>query len=86
MKITNEPLLEGLPVKFIVSGFPEEEAIKSSIERFYNIKAGAHKKFIVYNTFKEEIFTGKMGDGGKIEEFTVTPKQGKPFNGESKLQ
>jgi hypothetical protein len=84
MTITNEPVIAGQPVKFKLSGFPEESAVRSSIERFYALKAEADKNFLIFNAFDEQIFSGKVGENGKIESLEITPRSGKAF--ESKPQ
>jgi hypothetical protein len=84
MTITNEPLVPNSPVKFKVLGFPEENAIRSSIERFYAIKTDADRNFFISNAFDEQIFSGSVNEDGKIENLNTSPKPGKTF--ESKPQ
>ncbi|GEM_PF-1808048 len=80
MTITNEPVVPNEPVKFKVLGFPEEEAIRGSIERFYRLKPDADKNFSISNAFDEQIFSGVMDEGGKIINLTAIPRQGKTFD------
>ncbi len=79
MKITNEPIQENSPVKFKIFGFPEETAVRSSIERFYALKRDAFKSFEIYNEFNEQIFTGTVDDYGKITVLTPINRSGKPY-------
>lgn len=74
MKITNEPLVPGSPVKFTVTGFPEESAVRSSIERFYAIKTDADRSFLIFNAFQEQIFSGTMNEAGKVETMVPTER------------
>lgn len=69
MTITNEPIAAGQDVKFIVKGFPDEDAVKASIERFYGLKPDAEKSFVVLNSFSELIMSGNVGGDGKIFSF-----------------
>lgn len=80
MKITNEPLVEGLPVKFIITGFPEEDAVKASVERFYSHAPHASRSFFMHNAFDEEIFSGQVDDQGKILTFTPSPRPTKSWS------
>lgn len=69
MTITNEPIVSGQPVKFIVKGFPDEDAVKSAIERFFHLKPDADKIFLVDNAFEELIMSGSVGEDGHIALF-----------------
>jgi hypothetical protein len=81
MTITNEPLVPGQPVKFKVTGFPEEVALRSSIERFYALKPDASRNFFIVNAFNEQIFIGLVNESGKIEKMDIPPRNsvGKMF-------
>lgn len=74
MKITNEPLVPDEPVKFIVTGFPDEDAIKNSLERFYAKAAHADRRFEIYNFFKELIIKGSSDSAGKINALEHIPR------------
>lgn len=78
MKISNEPLVPGSPVQFILTGFPIDEAIATSIQRFYQ-QAGpqADRHFQVYNTFKEQIFGGMVDESGVVQSFEVSDRHKK---------
>jgi hypothetical protein len=82
MRITNEPIEPGSPVKFQITGFPEETAVRASIERFYALKKDAPKDFVAFNAFAEQIFTGRVDDNGKIMSLSHIPRSGKSFNGD----
>jgi hypothetical protein len=77
MIITNEPVVPGQPVKFKVSGFPEETAVRSSVERFYGIKTDASRDFNIFNSFDEQIFSGRVNNEGKVEILDPSPRPGK---------
>ncbi len=80
MTITNEPLALNSPVKFTVTGFPEETAVRASVERFYGLKTEADRNFLIFNSFKEQIFSGSANEEGKIEKLEAKPRTGKsPF-------
>jgi hypothetical protein len=79
MTISNEPLVPGSPVQFKAIGFPDEDAVKSSIQRFYVAAPHADKKFLVNNIFGELIISGHINDEGKIEEYTSHPRPEKNF-------
>jgi hypothetical protein len=74
MTITNEPIVPGASIKFKVTGFPEEEALRASIQRFYGLKADADRKFLVFNSFDEQIFAGETDIGGQIITLEATHK------------
>jgi len=74
MTITNEPLVPGSTVKFKVIGFPEEDALRASIERFYGLKPDADKQFLIFNSFDEQIFAGSVNDDKKIADLAATHK------------
>ena len=76
MIITNDPVVPGLPVQFTITGFPEETALRSSVERFYGLKTDADRRFLVYNSFDEQIFGGRTDIEGKITELEATHKNG----------
>jgi len=84
MRITNEPVAENSPVKFTVTGFPEETAVKSAIERFYSLKTGADRNFLVFNAFNEAIMSGRVDEQGKIFSFTHNPRPSKMHGEEVK--
>jgi hypothetical protein len=86
MKITNEPLTPDTPVRFIITGFPEENAVRSSIERFYNLKADVNRNFLAFNGFGEQIFAGKVDEGNKIAELNTTSRASKASSFEPKPQ
>ena len=67
MTISNEPIVAGTPVKFKITGFPEETAVRAAIERFYALKTDADRQFLIDNTFNELIFSGAVDDDGKVE-------------------
>ena len=69
MTITNEPIILNQPINFIVKGWPDEDAVKAAIERFYNLKQDAFKEFFVKNSFEEVIMSGKIDGQNKIMEF-----------------
>lgn len=75
MTITNEPVVQGEPIKFILKGFPDEAAMGSSIERFYQLKADADRRFLVFNAFAEEIFSGLTDEDGKIASLADSGRQ-----------
>lgn len=75
MQTTYEPIVENSPVAFTVKGFPIDEQIRDDIENFY--KTGYPKgdrRFLVYNTFKEQIFSGSVDMEGSIEKFEISPR------------
>ncbi len=78
MKISNQPLVPGEPVKFIVTGFPEEIAVKASLERFYTLSQEADRRFITFNIFEEQIFSGSVDAEGKIASFESLKRSDKP--------
>ena len=78
MIITNEPIVPGSPVKFKVTGFPDEDAVKASVERFYGLKPDADRQFLIFNAFDEQIFAGKTSDDGRILSLEATHKISKP--------
>lgn len=82
MTITNDPLVPGSPVQFKVTGFPEETAVRASVERFYGLKPDADKNFLINNAFNELIFSGAVGEDSKIAEFDFVerPEKSRPFN------
>jgi hypothetical protein len=84
MIISNEPLVPNTPVKFTVKGFPEEEGLRSSIERFYAIKTDANRNFSVYNSFEEQIFSGVVNESGKIENLLPIGRPGKSYSTDAK--
>ena len=86
MTITNEPIVENSPVKFKVTGFPEENSVRSAIERFYGLKKDADRNFLIFNAFDEQIFSGLTGEEGKILNLTANSRPGKAFNSENKPQ
>lgn len=69
MTITNEPLQPDFPVKFTVNGFPEEEAVLGSVQRFYKLKPDAFRKFTINNAFAELIMSGSVDSDGNILQF-----------------
>ncbi len=84
MIVSNEPITEGQPVQFKVTGFPEEEGVRQSIERFYKLKPDALRNFTVVNTFGDEIFSGKIGEQGSIADFQSISPTGKKYTSEEK--
>jgi hypothetical protein len=78
MIISNEPLTENSPVKFKIKGFPVQEAIKLSVERFYKIKPDAKREFLIHNEFNEVIFLGTVDESGRAE-IEDTGRPGKSF-------
>ncbi len=77
MILSNQPLVEGTPVQFTLTGFPDETAVKSSIERFYTKAPHANRNFLVNNTFDERIISGHADTEGKIEEYTSHQREDK---------
>ncbi len=86
MTITNDPVIPGSPVKFKVTGFPDEDALRASVQRFYGIKTDADRNFLVFNSFDEQIFLGQTDAGGVIASLEATHKIGKNFIHETKPQ
>ena len=79
MIITNEPLAPDAPVKFKVSGFPEEAAVRAAVERFYGLKPEADRRFLIDNAFNELIFSGAVGAEGKVEKLEFAERERKNF-------
>jgi hypothetical protein len=79
MRITNEPTIPGSPVKFKVIGFPDEDALRASVQRFYALKTDADRNFLVFNAFDEQIFAGETDSSGLIISLEPTHKSGKNF-------
>ena len=75
MTITNEPVVPGSPIKFKVTGFPDEDALRASIQRFYGLKTDADRKFLVFNSFDEQIFAGETNVEGQIISLEATHKK-----------
>jgi hypothetical protein len=75
MTVSNEPLVPGSPVKFKVIGFPDEDAVKASIQRFYGLKTDADRKFLIFNVFDEQIFMGEANAEGQIILLEATHKK-----------
>jgi len=74
MIISNEPLVPNETVKFTVKGFPDEDAVKNSIERFYAKALHADRIFEIQNVFQEPVMSGKADEAGKIIEFNHLPR------------
>ena len=66
--------MAGEPIKFIVTGFPEETGLRASIERFYSLKTDGDRRFLVFNAFDEEIFSGRADETGKIVDMPASPR------------
>lgn len=56
-------------LKFKLRGFPEDAAIKYSLEQFYRGQTGQPRNFLIYNMFDELIFTGSVDEHGRLGVF-----------------
>ena len=74
MKLTFQPLALGSPVKFTLQGFPEESAVRVSLENFYANHPEAERSFLIFNTFAEQIFSGQVDKKGALENLTPSPR------------
>jgi hypothetical protein len=75
MQLLYEPIVAGEAVKFTVKGFPVEEDIRAGIEDFYKSSPpDTERKFLIFNAFKEEIYSGAVDNEGVIQIFNISPR------------
>jgi len=84
MIVSNEVIVEGQPVTFKVTGFPDEDGVRQSVERFYKLKTNAHRSFSIVNMFGDEIFSGRIDENGTMVEFNSFSPSGKKYTSEEK--
>ncbi len=79
MELKAELPVPNEPISFTLKGFPVEETIVSSLERFYH-RAGrdTDRRFQIFNMFKELIFSGAMNSNNMVDRLTAHDRENKP--------